>query len=92
MTYSIDERNWEAYRQRALKEDRFPKLGGMKKQFRQAHRLMEKMIENDYDEKILVSSMMAFNSFLNWVRDRSGITAVASNFIICKGDEYEKES
>lgn len=83
MIYQIDEMNWNAYKQRALKEDRYKELGDMKKEFRKTHKLMEKMVQCE-EERTLVISMKALTSFLDWVYRRTGISSTPSNFIISK--------
>lgn len=94
MTYSIDELNWNTYRQRALKSDMLSSSPNMtkalKKDFKRTHQLMTRMLTCE-DERTLVISMNALNSFFDWVHRRTGISATASNFIICKEDsEYEE--
>lgn len=90
MTYSIDEKAWEGFRATVISRDRFPELKGIKKEFRKAHKLMEKMIACD-EERILVASMRAFNAFLEWTYDRSGVSSTPSNFIICKKEAEDED-
>lgn len=91
MVYRIDEKNWSAYRARALStEDLSVKEKRMfKKQFSKAHRLMELMIENDNNSSLLKIGMDTLSSFFRSVYVISGISATASNFILAEEEEVE---
>ena len=89
MNFEIDEKNWSTYRARVLGKEEFPKDQEkfLKKQFSKAHRLMEKMIANENDARLLELSMRTLTQFFSLVYRLTGISATASNFIVVKGDE-----
>ena len=91
MIYSIDKKNWEAYRERSLNKADLSKdqKKFLKKQFSKAYRLMEKMIDNDNNEKLLRVSMRVLTEFFSLVFNLTGISATASNFIICQKEDWE---
>ena len=89
MKYQIDEKNWGAYRTRVLNNEKFTEdqKKYLKKQFSKAHRLMEKMIENESNDRLLTLSMRTLQQFLTTNFRLTGISATPSNFIV-----YDKEA
>lgn len=89
MKFEIDEKNWETYKARVLSKEEFPKdqKRFLKKQFLKAHRLMEKMIENENNATLLEISMKTLSQFFSLVYRLTGISATASNFIVVKEND-----
>lgn len=89
MDFQIDEKNWEAYRTQVLNKEEFPKdqKKFLKKQFSKAHRLMEKMIADESNERLIALGMKALRDFFTLVYRLTGISATPSNFIVFGEEE-----
>lgn len=91
MKYSIDEKNWSAYRERALSKNKFGNNALLEEEFRKIHKLMEKMISCT-EERTLRVSMNALSYFFRMVFYQTGISATASNFILVEKEETNDDN
>lgn len=86
----LDERNWAAFRERALSMDKMSAMGDLESKLDKIYALMQKMLTTTRVQT-LEASITALRYFFKEVYWRTGMSATASNFIVSTEEDTDDD-